>query len=814
MIHPNAMIRSTIRLLSTLILLSHPALSQDRKQTRSFQAKKITRPIKIDGILDEAEWNRLPLLTDFIQKSPYNGNDPTKPTIARVGFDDTGLYFGILCEENGKDSIMAEISQRDDEDALADLIAINLSPFNDGINANHFILTAAGVQIDLKFTAHGADIAWDAVWESKVGITDSGWVAEIKIPYSAIRFPSVEVQDWGINFWRKRAIKNEWSVWTYIPNDIEGAHKINGVMQNIEIKDSPLRLSLTPYTSSYLERNTEQKWTSNFNAGMDLKYGISESFTLDAILIPDFGQVQSDDMVLNLTPYEIRYNEKRQFFTEGTEMFNKGDIFYSRRIGSRPQGYGAAGNDLFEHEKVVENPSETRLINAMKFSGRTNKGLGIGVLNAMTGNTFASIEDTLSGETRGVSTQAFTNYNLIALDQNLFQNSYFSFINSNVLRKNFTANVSAIEFKLADNDNQYSLKGVGAISHVADESDTETGYKVRIETGKFRGSFQYAYYLYAVSDDYDQNGLGYLSKNNELNNRFLIGHHIYQPFGSFLDMHNTLILDYRRLMKPWDFTELWISYIIETTLKNNYYFRMHAAWVPLERRDYYEPRVEGRYFQNSKLYHNCLVIITDRRKSLSMQVLGFFTNSYDYDFKFRDQWSEIKPTYRINNQFNIEFSTSHRKIRNEPGFVDKNTDTGQIIFGKRNQEIITNTIGANYLFNNKASISFRLRHYWSKALYDAYYELTESGRLVPATIDEDHDINYSAFNIDMTFIWNFAPGSELRINWKNASYDERSQTVGDYWENLRNTVDLPHADVFSVKLLYYLDYPSIRRLFP
>ena len=120
-------------------------------------------------------------------------------------------------------------------------------------------------------------------------------------------------------------------------------------------------------------------------------------------------------------------------------------------------------------------------------------------------------------------------------------------------------------------------------------------------------------------------------------------------------------------------------------------------------------------------------------------------------------------------------------------------------------------MSANYLFSNKASVNFRLRHYWSQAEYDSYYELTEVGHLVPTSVHDSYDVDYSAFNIDMTFIWNFAPGSELRANWKNASYHEQIQTVGSYWDNLRNTIELPHANVFSVKLLYYVDYQSLKK---
>lgn len=785
-------------------------ISAQETYPKKFTAEKITQKIIIDGLLDDVAWRYLPLLEDFIQYVPYNGQKPAMQTIVRAGYDDSGLYFGIYCRENGKDSVMAEISQRDNlADSYADKISIVLNPLNDGINAYRFGITAAGVQYDTKYTESGGERDWDAVWESRIMVSDTGWIAEIKIPFSELRFPDTKMQDWSINIWRLRAITNEWSVWSYIPSDIDG-YKVNGIMEQIELSDLPLRLSLTPYISSYIENSTQRKWSASFNAGADLKYGISESFTLDAILIPDFGQVQSDDKILNLSPYEIRYNEKRQFFTEGTELFNKGDIFYSRRIGSAPKGQSDAYDNLSENEIVAENPDETKLINALKLSGRTNKGLGIGILNAIVGNTYATILDTLSGDSRIFVTQPFTNYSLIALDQNLFKNSYLSFINSNVKRNEFSANVSAAEFKIADRDNRYSIKGIGAVSRVVEGvRNSDKGYKYGLEAGKFRGSIQYSFNLTSVSHNYDQNDLGYLSRNNEFRNTFEVGHHIYQPFGSFLNMHNQLLVNYNRVVEPWVFSEFRINYILETTLKNNYYVRMHASIVPVERRDYYEPRVEGRFFRNFKYYHDCITLTSDKRKPLIVSTDIEFTRSYDFDFSVYSRSVNIGPVYRFNDKFNMGYIFSHGTSRNELGYVE-NTSDGPIIFGKRTIKSITNILSLNYLFSHQSSFNFRLRHYRSQALYDSYFELTEDGFLIPAEAVNAHDINYSTFNVDMTYVWNFAPGSELRINWKNASVNDLDETGGNYWDSLGSVFRTPNANVVSFKLLYYLNYQTIR----
>ena len=236
---------------------------------------------------------------------------------------------------------------------------------------------------------------------------------------------------------------------------------------------------------------------ATYNGGLDLKYGINESFTLDATLVPDFGQVRSDDQVLNLSPYEVKFNENSPFFMEGTELFSKGGIFYSRRIGSKPNGYDNAYDQLDANEVVTSNPSESTLINATKISGRTQSGLGIGIFNAMTRNMHATIKDTLSEDIREVLTGPFTNYNMIVVDQSLKNNSYVSFVNTNVRRNAekddyyYTANVTATDFRIQDRSRQYSISGKAALSQkYYDNADTDLGHMLELRMGKDRWSIK------------------------------------------------------------------------------------------------------------------------------------------------------------------------------------------------------------------------------------------------------------------------------------------------------------------------------------
>jgi len=353
------------------------------------------------------------------------------------------------------DSILTELGIRDaDQTINADNFSIDINPYNDGVNGFTFKVSASGVQTDVNRSSRGrrffgprtrGDINWDAVWDSDVKITDEGWNVEIKIPYSALRFPDSKVQVWAINYWRDIRRYTELSSWNFVDREVRNQMNYLGILKGIEGVKPPLRLTFYPYISGYIEKSASQdKWVKTVRGGMDLKWGITEGFTMDLTLIPDFGQVKSDEKILNLTPFEVRYEERRQFFTEGTELFQRANLFYSRRIGSVPKGYEDVENQLSESEIITENPVETRMINATKISGRTNKGLGIGLLNAMTLEGHAIVKDTLTGEQREIMTQPFTNYNIFVLDQSLPNNSFVSLINTNTYMKEteYMANVT------------------------------------------------------------------------------------------------------------------------------------------------------------------------------------------------------------------------------------------------------------------------------------------------------------------------------------------------------------------------------------
>jgi len=788
---------------------------------RNGKAVRIQAPPKIDGIPDDSCWELSEVFTDFIQYEPFSGIPSGFKTVARIVYDDEAIYVCAILFDPHPDSIRSELGQRDaDRNIIADYFNVDIGPYNDGINGYSFKLTASGVQSDIRRSsgAGGRDLNWDAVWQSATVINDEGWVAELKIPFSAIRFPSDGTGDWGVNFWRFVQRNGEWSSWNFADKTFGTTINYLGNMGGFTGIRPPARISVTPYFSAFTENESGSgTWSRVINGGADLKIGLSESFTLDATLVPDFKQVQSDDQVLNLTPFEIKYNERRQFFTEGTDVFGKANIFYSRRVGGRPAGYIDPYNDLDEGEEVTFNPSTTRLLNATKVSGRTRGGLGIGIFNGITGNTVALITRTEDNSTREFVTQPITNYNMIVLDQNLGNGSYISLVNTNVLKsgpstgRNYTANVTAADMRYLDPSKTFSVSAIPAVSQKYwSDADDEFGYSISLAGGKTGGRFRlYGSHL-SITDKYDPNDMGYLRNNNLFINSVTSGYNMYEPKGRVLSSLNSITFNYEMLYSPRVYTALEIEAGSKTTFKNLSALAIEIDINPIESDDYYEPRSEGRYYSRPASAGISSAFSSDTRKTISFSAVAGAELFKSDNNMFRYQGG-IAPTLRLNNRFVLSHSLRIEYFINDIGYMSR-SGSGDIYFGERNSATIENTTTLSYIFSPSSYIDLRSRHYWSKVDYTGkYFRLLTDGSLADENgITGAEDININFFNIDLGYTWRFAPGSELSIYWKNSIYQSGNQIYRSFGENLSALLDSPAINSFSLKILYYLDYHTLR----
>ena len=422
---------------------------------------------------------------------PFPGKKASKKTEVAMLHDQEAIYFGVKCFDN-PDSLSRVLSLRDDYNPNLDFFGIFIDTYNDKQNGFYFGISSRGVQSDAKIFSEDFNDLLNLVWRSKTKINDQGWFAEIKIPYSALRFPKEEIQSWNINFARQISRFREENTWNPVNPDLENFLLESGIVKGIKEITPPLRLAIIPFISSYTSFSKNSNTFSNLNGGLDVKYGINEAFTLDVTLLPDFGQVIFDQQVLNISPFEIRFNENRQFFTEGTELFNKSNLFYSRRIGVQTSSK-VYSNQLNENEELTAIPNSVPLINASKISGRLNNGLGIGVFNGITAEQKATVFNNIDSSFRDISISPLTNYNVLVLDQNLKNNGALTFTNTNVWRagKFYDANVSGINTKLNTMNNDYFIATKGVVSNILEENNNKLGHTWGIKTGKQRGDLTY-----------------------------------------------------------------------------------------------------------------------------------------------------------------------------------------------------------------------------------------------------------------------------------------------------------------------------------
>ena len=348
-----------------VIFLFFCYLTNTFSQIKSVNAIRTLVAPKIDGLLDDSCWASADIADGFIQRDLHPGLPSEQKTEVRILYDNVAIYVNAHCYDTSPDSILRELSTRDSE-ANAETFGVFFDTYDDDINAFGFFVTSAGTQIDARYSDNGQDFNWNAVWMSAVKINKTGWDIELKIPYSALRFSKLDIQKWGLNIIRKVRRIRETSFWNSVDPKINALVRQFGHLEGLRNLKPPVRLSLTPYVAGimnhypYNDANVKDL-TYNASGGMDVKYGLSDAFTLDMTLVPDFSQVQSDNQVLNLSPFEVQFQERRPFFTEGTELFNKGDLFYSRRVGGLPLNYNSVNSKLMDGEKVINNPSQTQL---------------------------------------------------------------------------------------------------------------------------------------------------------------------------------------------------------------------------------------------------------------------------------------------------------------------------------------------------------------------------------------------------------------------------------------------------------------------
>jgi hypothetical protein len=801
-----------------LMFVSVQAIAQTAKKI--VPARRATATIKVDGLLNDPAWSSAARADDFLEQRPRFG--APVPEHARtemyIMYDDNAVYIAGFNHETSRDSISTELVGRD-RVGINDFAGVMFDTYKDEINGVGFYVTALGEQFDTKYSLGYEDGSWSTVYQAATNITDSGWSYEMAIPYSALRFSKEKVQNWGINFVRRRVKSGQQFSWSPLDPNKFGTMNQAGIWQGIENIKSPIRLSFSPYFSTYLTgepvKGEKKDWSTSVNGGMDVKYGISKAFTLDMTLIPDFGQVQSDNQVLNLSPFEVRYNENRSFFTEGTELFNKGGLFYSRRIGGTPLHYrlpysvGSAA--------VVKNPSETKLINATKISGRTAGGLGVGFFNAITRPQYAELE-TPAKERYKLETNPTTNYNIFVLDQTMKNNSSVSLINTNVLRNgsDYDANVTAGLWDLYDNKVNWNFWGKVANSRLLGykaPGETVSGYNYELNMGKFKGPFNFDLHQYVADDKYNPSDMGYFTNNNFYNWGLNAWYKINKPKAFYNNLFFSTNSTWSQRFKPRSYQYVNVNMNANSQLKNLWNIGVNFFFTA-EAKDFYEPRIRDMVFQNPGWWRAGFRVNTNTAKKLSLFVSANNRSSSEYHTNGLD--FTINPSFRFSDKLTVSFNSYNESVKNSLGFATVKRDTVTFkdtsVFGLRNRITSDNIFTIKYNFNTKMGITFRARHYWSEVDYKQFFNLQTDGTMGNrSTPTGNQNFNQNYFNIDMVYTWEFAQGSFINVGWKNIGSRGDQIVDQDYFHNLTTILNDPQQNIFSVKVIYYLDYLTLKK---
>jgi hypothetical protein len=776
-------------------------------QKKVLHTEAITENITIDGKINEEIWKTASVATDFIMYEPDNGKpiSTDKKTDVKVLYDNDAIYVAAILYDNEPGKIKTEITKRD-VFGVSDVFSVYINGFNDGQQDFRFYVSSAGVQMDCLATEDSEDFTWDAIWDSKATLTDFGWVVEMKIPYAALRFSNAQKQTWGINFMREIKRDVQKYTWNRVDTKIGAVIPQAGILEGIENIKTPTRLFFIPYSSAYYQQN-EIGSSTTFKAGLDIKYGINDSFTLDAILVPDFGQTKFDNAILNLEPFEQRLDENRPFFTEGTDLFNKGGLFYSRRIGGAP----STEPQIADNEEITNYPSSVKLINAVKVSGRTEKGLGIGFLNAITKKTYATILNNDTNETRKEVIEPTTNFNMLVLDQRFNQNSSVSFVNANTTRNGSfrDANVSALLFDLNTKANTYNLYGDLKYSSINTIEDYN-GFKTSLNFAKTSGKYRYLLSGKYLSRDYDINDLGIIFYTNYHGAYANGSYRILNPTKFF----NTFKIEQELNLEIQNTTgklqEGWYKTVIKARSRNNNYFELALIVNPLETFDFYEPRENGRYLQIPRRVSSYFGTEFNSNNAFTFDFTPSFTK-YDQDGRITYGLA-LGPKYRFNDQFSLSYVLDYTRKKNDRGWVA--FDNAGIIFAERNREILQNDITGKYAINNKMTINLTARYYWSYSQNHQFFTLENNGYLIPNNdYSANKDRNFNSWNFDLSYSWWFAPGSEISFLYRNYSLERASTVEKNLNTNFKSVFNGNLTNIVSVSIRYFIDYNVVKNKF-
>jgi hypothetical protein len=818
-----------------------------------LRAVRVAAGPTIDGDLSDAAWQSAPEFTEFTQHDPIDGAAPTMRTSLRIVYDDHAIYFGAKMTDPERPTALLV---RRDTYAQFDFLSINLDPQHDRLSGNAFTVTPANVQGDtILYNDIGEDPSWDGVWDSSTRIVPDGWVAEVRIPFSQLRFPDRPVHVWGINVTRRTVRNNEWA---RIVNTKKGETGFVSHFADIVGLEGIHRgrpLELVPYAVTRSDIRTREDRANpllerrgyHADAGLDVKYALTSSLTLTGTINPDFGQVEVDPAVVNLSDFETFYPEKRPFFTEGVNIFRFDDspagshfnfffapsLFYTRRIGRAPQVTPDA--DYFNA------PSDTTILGAAKITGKLSGGWSLGVLDALTDTEHARVVD---GGLRGrQQVEPMTNYFVSRMTKTIGESSRVGFMLTSVNRR-ISGDVSTLrndamtlgldgytrfagswvaEGSLVGSQLRGSAESIAIAQRSSsryfqrpdakrfDYDPTRTsldGWGGRAMVSKTTGLWRPNVQVHVYSPGFETNDTGFLQRTDIISAHALVQFVDQNPVSIFRE-RNGWVGVWRNGNFDGNTIEQGVYGDGRVTFKNYTTARASLFLSPSSFND----RVTrgGPLVRNAPSWSSNLEFGSDERKNFVYGVNGHYEGATDGYYSRRTGIS-LAARPRPNLQLSLEpaFTRSHDHTQYLTAFNDPTataTYGRRYVFADLEQHSFELGTRADWTLSSSLSFQLYLQPFVATGDYhDAHSLVAARTRdFEPYTGSApDPDFNFRSVRGSAVVRWEFRPGSALYVVWN----ENRSDVLpfGDFrfGRDLRAIPNAPSHDVFLVKLSYWL----------
>ena len=766
-------------------------------------------PPKIDGRLNDLIWQRAPVFTGFTQRRPDTGQAATESTTVQFAYDDKALYVGVMAFDRQPENIVARLARRD-QWSEADFVQIAIDAHHDHQTNFVFQVFAGGSLTDgyNYDDGRGWDSAWDGVWQARQSRHENGWCVEYKIPYQALRFSPQEKYTWGINVIRYISRKKEDVYWRMVPLEQSGWPSHFDHLEGIEQIIPPKPLEIMPYIvgrSTFSSDDGSDSRDFFGNLGVNTRYGLTSGLSLNATVNPDFGQVEADPAVLNLSVFETFFEERRPFFVDGADNFRTPiQLFYSRRIGKQP-GF----NRIPSGFEMVDRPDFTTILGAVKIMGKTTGKTSFGFMEALTAREYASLKSVEGEKNRRDFILEPRSHILVGrVQQDLFQGNSHIGLTGTSLNRHQAADAysGSVDWWLHSGHNAYDFWGQIAGSQAGAATERKRGWGNELAVGKRSGWLRGEFHWKAYSKGFEINDLGFLWRNNFYETRAQLALRKDRPWHVF--RRNSLSIEQWR---RWNFDDVVLANGIGLSTWHQFstYWELFGSIDhDFRTQDDLETR-GGPLIVRPASTDFDLQLESDDRRAISSQ-LGF---SWGNDTE-GSSWRTLALSVEIKPADYIEY---HFQPRYQWGFddaqwvenidADGNGTVEHFVYGTLSSKTLDLTTRLNVIFSRDLSLELYLQPFLAVGTYKNFKELARpsSYLFTPYSgLSYNPDFRRRSLQSNMVLRWEYRPGSTLFLVWSQANSAFSAQPSFRPLKNIGESFLDAGSDIFFVKANYWL----------